>query len=267
MKEPPLPQSLTLEPIGVIRTPFADKRSAPRQPALARDVEGRIELSAGGSMEYAVADLDQWSHIWLIFWFHLNQGWHAKVAPPRSDTKRGVLSTRSPHRPNPLGLSVVALERVEGRVLHVRGVDMIDGTPLLDIKPYVPYSDVVDANSGWLEAPPDPGPRFVVSWTPRALEQLAWLQAAHAPELRGPVQELLSTGPSPHPYRRIKRDGARMRLAFQDFRLWFRVDGEQVLVEEIGSGYRKRVLEDPGAQATAATPLSTHRAFVQRFGR
>ncbi len=261
------PSPLTLTPIGVIHTPFADKRSAPRQASIARDASGRIELAAGGEMEHALQDLERWSHLWLIFWFHLNEGWRAKVAPPRSAQKRGVFATRSPHRPNPLGLSVVVLERVDGRVLHVRGVDMVDGTPLLDIKPYVPYSDVVDAGSGWLEAPEDPGPSYRVHWSDHAIEQLRWLSEGHGVELRAPVQELLATGPSPHPYRRIKPDGARLRLAFQDFRLWFELQDTTVTVHEIGSGYRRRALLDPNAEPRAATPLSVHRAFVERYGR
>jgi tRNA-Thr(GGU) m(6)t(6)A37 methyltransferase TsaA len=258
---------LELEPIGVLRTPFSDRSSAPRQPAAASEARGRIELHPGAEMEHAVSDLERWSHVWVIFWFHLNQGWRPRVAPPRSRRKRGVLATRSPHRPNPLGLSALALERVEGFTLHVRGVDMVDGTPVLDIKPYVPYTDAIDAGSGWLgEAEGlDPGPRYRVSWEPPAREQLRWL-SEHNVELRAPVEELLSLGPTPHPYRRIKPDGEGFRLGHRDFRLWFRVEGQDVTVFRIGTGYRRRVLADPGAEPRADTPLEVHRAFVARFG-
>jgi tRNA-Thr(GGU) m(6)t(6)A37 methyltransferase TsaA len=260
----PLPL-LTLEPIGVVHTPFAGKRSAPRQSTVARDVAGRIELRNDRALEHALCDIERWSHLWLVFWFHLNPGWRAKVAPPRSPRKRGVFATRSPHRPNPLGLSVVALERVDGLVLHVRGVDMVDGTPLLDIKPYVPYSDALDAGSGWLASAGDPGPSYRVQWAERALEQLQWLREGHGVELRAAVQQVLSTGPSPHPYRRIKPDGDRLRLAHQDWRLWFVVTGDTVTVHEIGSGYRARVLGDPDALAAASTPLAVQSEFSRRI--
>src|SRR5205085_10553192 len=138
-------------------------------PAAARGVKGTLELHPDGRFEHALDDLGSFSHIWVLFWFHLNDSWHSKVLPPRSDKRRGVFATRSPYRPNPLGMSVLRLERIEGRTLHVLDVDMIDGTPVLDIKPYLPYTDVVQTTGhGWLdedpEAPPaDPRDRFTVA--------------------------------------------------------------------------------------------------------
>src|SRR5439155_25469237 len=123
--------------------PFRDRVSAPRQPRAAEGASGSIELFAGHGYEDALADLDRWQYIWVIFWFHGNEGWKAKVQPPRSTKKRGLFATRTPHRPNPIGLSVLRLERVEGRVVHVRDVDVLDGTPVLDLKPYVPWTDAI----------------------------------------------------------------------------------------------------------------------------
>jgi tRNA-Thr(GGU) m(6)t(6)A37 methyltransferase TsaA len=142
--------ALTLQPIGVAHTPFVDRVSAPRQPRIADGVEGTIELFAGHGYEHALEDLEGWDRIWVVFWFHLNEGWRPKVLPPRSTGKRrGVFSTRSPHRPNPIGISVLRLEGVEGLVLRVKDVDLVDGTPILDIKPYVPYADAFpDASTG-----------------------------------------------------------------------------------------------------------------------
>ena len=154
---------ITLTPIGVVRTPFADRVSAPRQPCAAGGARGTIELLPGRDFEHALSDLEGWDRIWVVFAFHLNPpgAWRPKVLPPRSAGKRrGVFSTRSPHRPNPIGLSVVRLDGVAGLSLHVRDVDMIDGTPVLDLKPYVPYADAFpDARTGWLEplAPGDAG--------------------------------------------------------------------------------------------------------------
>jgi tRNA (adenine37-N6)-methyltransferase len=263
-------RSLLLEPIGVVRTPFADRQAAPRQAALQREVAARIELIASADFEHALADLERWSHIWVLYWFHQNEGWHPKVTPPRSTEKRGVFATRAPHRPNPIGLSAVALERVEGCTVHIRGADMIDGTPVLDLKPYVPYADAIaGANSGWLGddgSGCDPGPRYVVQFAARARAQLDWLRAEHGVELEADAVRVLSAGAAPHAYRRIRRDGGRFRLGLRDFRLFFSVVGTQVCVEEVQTGYRAKVLADPDAVPKAQTPLSVHRAFVAMWG-
>jgi tRNA (adenine37-N6)-methyltransferase len=261
----PEPPALTVTPIGFARTPFRERSEAPRQPRAAADVAGTIELRPGQGFEHALCDLEQWDRLWVLFWFHLNQGWRPKVLPPRSATRRGVFSTRSPHRPNPLGLSVVRLERVEGLVLHVRDVDLIDGTPVLDIKPYVAYADAhPDAKSGWLEAgaADDPAPGFTIAWAELADTQAAWLLETHGVDLRGPASRVLSLGPQPHPYRRIRAEGDVMRLAVKDWRLSFSVEGRQVTIQSISSGYRERELWGEGGHAPDA-----HRAFVERFGR
>ncbi|HKU43690.1 MAG TPA: tRNA (N6-threonylcarbamoyladenosine(37)-N6)-methyltransferase TrmO [Polyangiales bacterium] len=265
-------QTLQLKPIGVIRTPWNEKHSAPRQPSAARDVRGRIELAPGDEYLHALEDLHSWSHIWVLFWFHQNSTWHPKVLPPRSAVKRGVFATRSPHRPNPIGLSVLRLERIEGRVLHVLDVDLLDGTPVLDIKPYVAYTDSVPAaSSGWLEdpeAPSDPQPRYEIRYAELAEQQLAWLEGKAAFDLRAVAAETLRLGPTPHPYRRIRRlDARRFSLGVKDFRVHFSVDAEVVTVLEIVSGYRARVLADLNAQPTEQTSLEVHRAFVREFAR
>jgi tRNA (adenine37-N6)-methyltransferase len=269
----PHPPTLTLTPIGFVHSPWTDKRSAPRQPAEARDVCGRIELYPRAELQDALSDLDAWTHIWVLFWFHLNDSWHAKVQPPRSEQKRGVFATRSPYRPNPLGMSVLRLDRVEGCVLHVRDLDIVDQTPVLDIKPYVAYTDAVPgASAGWLEAPPssehvaDSGPRFTVEFVERAREQLAWLLPRAAVDIEGLARSVLCAGPAPHAYRRIRVYDGYSVLAVKDFRLRFRVVEHSIHVFDIRSGYRARVLSDANARATEQTPLSVHREFSARFG-
>jgi tRNA-Thr(GGU) m(6)t(6)A37 methyltransferase TsaA len=272
---------LTLTPIGVVHSPFADRHSAPRQAPLAADVQGTIELLPDARYEHALRDLDGFSHIWVLFWFDRNEGFRPMVQPPRSAEKRGLFATRAPYRPNPIGMSVVRLVRVEGRIVHVRGLDILDGTPVLDIKPYVVYADSVpDARQGWLEesvprasgevprglSPRDAGPRYDVSFSERAEEQLAWLAERVELPLRKLASEILADGPAPHPYRRIRDLGDGFRLSVKDFRLRFSVDGTQVRVHEVSSGYRRRTLDDPQAVATDRTPLDVHRAFVARFG-
>jgi tRNA-Thr(GGU) m(6)t(6)A37 methyltransferase TsaA len=254
---------VTLSPIGVIRTPFADRLSAPRQPTARGAAEGTVELFPGRSFEHALEDLEGWERIWLVFLFHLNQGagFRPKVLPPRSERKRGVFATRSPHRPNPIGLSAVRLVKVSGLVLHVRDLDIVDGTPLLDIKPYVPYADAFpDARTGWLAPAEDPAPSFEVTWSELAREQVAWILAEHGVDLEPQVTAILTLGPQPHPYRRIKADGDGFRLALHDWRARFVVEGREVTVTSIRSGYRPAQLAEPASPA-----IAVQAAFVRRF--
>lgn len=252
---------LELRPIGVLRAPHREKLEAPRQPRVASKIEGQVHLHPGRNLEHAIEDLEGWGHLWLLFWFHLNEGWRPKVLPPRSQRRRGVLSTRSPHRPNPIGLSVVKLERIEGLILHVSGVDMVDGTPILDIKPYVPYTDAIpDARSGWMESPDDPLPSYEVVFAARARAQLDYLRDAHDVDaLESSIVAALALGPQPHPYRRIRPDGDALRLAYKEWRVRFRAEGERIEVLELESGYR-------ASQLNGVEPeLEAHRAFVSRF--
>jgi tRNA-Thr(GGU) m(6)t(6)A37 methyltransferase TsaA len=241
-----------------VRSPFRERAEAPRQTAAAREVRGEIELLPGHDFEHALADVDAWPYLWVLFWFHLNESWRPKVLPPRSAKRRGVFSTRSPYRPNPLGLSVVKLERVEGLILHVSGLDMLDGTPVLDLKPYVPYADALqDAEGGWLERGLDPQPGFDVEIAPAAARELAYLRDTWGIELESAIVRVLALGPQQHPYRRIRRDGESLVLAVKDFRARFEVDGRRIKVLSIVSGYRPREL------ATNPAPeLDAHRAFV-----
>ena len=151
--DPDVPARLLLEPIGFVRCAAATKVQAARQPRAAAGVAARIELLPGRNFEHALEDLARWELIWVLFWFHHNPGWRPKVLPPRSTSgRKGVFATRAPHRPNPIGLSVVRLEQVDGLTLHVRDADMLDGTPVLDLKPYVAYTDAhPGAGTGWLE--------------------------------------------------------------------------------------------------------------------
>ena len=140
---------IELRPIGVIHSPFAYPEGMPIQPVGAEGATGIVEVAA----EYAqgLKDLDGFSHIMLVYHFHKSTGYRLLVKPFLDDQMRGVFATRAPSRPNPIGISVVRLERIEGCRLHVSQLDVIDGTPLLDIKPYVPQFDHPEgARLGWL---------------------------------------------------------------------------------------------------------------------
>ena len=143
-------EDVVLTPIGVVRTPFADHAGMPIQTVAAKGVRGRIELQP----EYAagLADLDGFTFLHLITYLHRTGPASLRVMPYLDTTERGVFATRSPKRPNPLGLSLVRLTGIEGAVLHVEELDLLDGTPLLDIKPYVPpFDERADARYGWFE--------------------------------------------------------------------------------------------------------------------
>jgi tRNA-Thr(GGU) m(6)t(6)A37 methyltransferase TsaA len=265
------PRSITLTAIGRVHSPFTERVEAPRQARLATGVQGRVELYRGRGYEDALLDLEQWDHVWLVFWFHQNVEYRPKVQPPRSDKKRGVLATRAPYRPNPIGLSAVRLLRVEGLNLFIADLDLLDGTPVLDIKPYVPYADSIPhANHGWLEQtatapverPEDPRGAYSVRYDPFAEEQLAYLTDSHGIALRARIESALALGPSPHAYRRIRKDGAGYRLAVKDFRVCFEVAANVVTVRELKSGYRAAELFAEGGAAP-----DTHRAFVARYPR
>jgi tRNA-Thr(GGU) m(6)t(6)A37 methyltransferase TsaA len=151
-----------MTPIGVVRSPYTERFGTPRQPGIVQQVKGdaalpgRIELLP--ELADGLAELARFDRIWCVFLFHLNRGFSLRVASPREpDRPRGLFATRAPHRPNPIGLSCLRLTGIDGATLHVLGLDILDHTPVLDIKPYVPYADAFpDARAGWL-AGRDPG--------------------------------------------------------------------------------------------------------------
>lgn len=141
---------IEFHPIGIIHTPFTKLEGMPIQPTGAVGVKGTVEVFE----EYraGLKDLDGFSHIILLYHFHRSQGFNLHVVPFLDSEMRGLFATRAPKRPNPIGLSVVQLDTVINGILHIRNVDMLDGTPLLDIKPYVPEFDAqLQARAGWLE--------------------------------------------------------------------------------------------------------------------
>ncbi len=142
------PEPVAYRPIGVIRTPFTEAADMPIQAVAASGIAGTIELDP--AFAEGLADLDGFSHLTLLY--HLHRIEHARltVTPYMDDRPHGVFATRAPARPNPIGISTVRLVAVEGPIIRIEDVDMLDGTPLLDIKPYVPQlDDRADARIGW----------------------------------------------------------------------------------------------------------------------
>lgn len=135
--------------IGTVRTSQRLHHEAPRQSGLGRGEVGEIHVRQG--MQNGLQDLDGFSHLWVLFWCHHARGTPLQVRPPRDHKKRGVFATRAPQRPNSIGMSCVRLLRIEKRVLHIADHDLLDGTPVLDLKPYLPYCDSVpEARVGYV---------------------------------------------------------------------------------------------------------------------
>ncbi|MFT0867254.1 tRNA (N6-threonylcarbamoyladenosine(37)-N6)-methyltransferase TrmO [Pseudomonas sp. CAM1A] len=179
----------TVSPVGIVRSCFKEKFAIPRQPQLAPAARGVLELLPPFDQGDAVAGLEQVSHVWLLFLFHqaLEDKPRLKVRPPRlgGNKSMGVFATRATHRPNGIGQSVVRLEGVEPGRLLLSGIDLLDGTPVLDIKPYVPYADsVAEASNLMASDAPEP---ISVQWSESALPQAH----THALRLGEPLVELI----------------------------------------------------------------------------
>lgn len=216
--------------IGIVHSPYREKFAIPRQPGLAQ-VNAVIELLPPFALPDAVSGLDQFSHIWITFVFHAvavkqNDGaWKPRVRPPRlgGNEKLGVFATRSTHRPNPIGLSVVELQRVEidnGVRLHIRGGDFLDGTPVLDIKPYIPYADAVpQARAGFAQLAPA---RLFVRWSDEALIAV---EKYASTDLKSMIDEVLSFDPRPA----YQEESERIYgVHIADYNVRFRVDKNRV---------------------------------------
>ena len=137
-----------MEPIGHVRSPFTNSRDIPKGLGAKHDAEGTLEIKA--ELERGLTDIEGFSHLIVIWAFDRSEGFELLVKPPSDDRQHGVFATRSPRRPNPIGLTVVELLGREGAVLRVRGVDMLDGTPILDIKPYLSSVAPEQLRRGWL---------------------------------------------------------------------------------------------------------------------
>ena len=189
----------SVSPIGFVRSCFKEKFAIPRQPQLAPAARGVLELIPPFDTGDAVAGLEQVSHVWLLFLFHqaLEDKPRLKVRPPRlgGNKSMGVFATRATHRPNGIGQSVVKLDKVEANRLWISGIDLLDGTPVIDIKPYVPYADIIpEATNQIASAAPHP---ITVEWTDSALQQAH----RHAQRLDEPlvalIEQCLAQDPRP----------------------------------------------------------------------
>ena len=222
-------QSLTLRPIARIHTEFSEKFGIPRQSGLVEELSARIVLEPAYRVREALRGIEGFSHLWLLWQFTESRGWSPTVRPPRlgGNQRVGVFATRSPFRPNPIGLSCVKLDRVDwdapdGPVLVVRGADLLDGTPLFDIKPYVPLADCrPEAVGGFSDLHRED--RLTVDFPERLLAQVP-------KEKRAALLGVLSQDPRPsyqHDPRRV------YGMAFAGLEVKFTVAGETLQVRDV----------------------------------
>lgn len=254
-----------VEPIGYFHSHASEKYALPRQPLPQVDNDGKIILSPHRHFEQALEGLEGFDRIWVIFLFHQNQKWKPKVMPPRGHQTRGVFATRSPHRPNFIGLSGVELIKIEGLHLYIKNHDLLDGTPILDVKPYVNYTDSLVAHrQGWLENLEEEK-EYAVEWTARADQLKKYLQEAGV-NLENALTLRFRTHPFPYPNNRIKhKENHTYELAYKTWRILYRIEKESVIVEDIYSGYDKATLE--GVKPSQWDDVPLHQSYSVTFHR
>ncbi|WP_292975642.1 tRNA (N6-threonylcarbamoyladenosine(37)-N6)-methyltransferase TrmO [Pantoea sp. UBA4549] len=214
--------------IGVIRSPWKEKFAVPRQPGLVQDGGGELHLQAPYNQPEAVRGLEAFSHIWILFMFHQTMagGWRPTVRPPRlgGNARMGVFATRSTFRPNPVGMSLVELKGIRCEksqvILQLGSLDLVDGTPVIDIKPYLPFAEALpDARAGYAQAAPEA--TMPVRFSAVAQQQIQ--QQAHMPQLQRFITDVLAQDPRPA-YRKGESLDREYAAWLLDFNVRWRID-------------------------------------------
>jgi tRNA-Thr(GGU) m(6)t(6)A37 methyltransferase TsaA len=263
--------------INSIGTFFGDavyKYDAPRQGRLFAGHPGRIVLNPGQNFEMALRDLDGFERIWVIFQFHENEGWRPTTrppVPPKGKDRVGTFASRSPYRPNPIGLSCVRLLKIDGLTLYVDEADLLNGTPVLDIKPYIPMADAFpEAHAGWVEE--QVGDLWTVEISDAFAAQNRWIAERSAFDLESFARVQLSRGN----FSKDVFDSSRRRLtvdenaktgvlAYRTFRIHFSYDDSccKVVLQRISSGYSAADLNPETEDKYGDKQL--HRDFIANF--
>lgn len=224
--------------VAYCRTPYKQKFGIPRQPGLV-NAKGYVELTAEFNHIDTVRGLEQYSHLWLLFCFHENlaQGWKTTVRPPRlgGNEKMGVFATRSTFRPNGIGQSVVKLHNIikrNGKIcLEISGMDLLDHTPIIDIKPYIPFSDAISHAQGGIA---QEAPKLIdVTFTDSALLQIAHYRTREiSPDLLPLITTVLAQDPRPA-YKKAKYDPKRYQIALYDLNIFWQIENNTIRVLEL----------------------------------
>jgi tRNA-Thr(GGU) m(6)t(6)A37 methyltransferase TsaA len=243
---------IVIKPIGLVHSERVHRYETPRQGVLAGKDISVIKLNANFNFEQAIKELEGFDRIWVIYWFHLNKNWKPMVTPPRHTRKKvGVFATRAPHRPNQIGMSCVKLESIKGLEIFISESDILDGSPVLDIKPYLPYSDSFPgAATGWVKSGLEN--IYEVKFETKAEGQCAWLKKEADINLVNFARLQLEFNPLDDSRKRISalegegRKKGMFILAYRTWRIVYRVNekGRKVLIKEIRSGYSKEELNN-----------------------
>ncbi|NGZ66752.1 tRNA (N6-threonylcarbamoyladenosine(37)-N6)-methyltransferase TrmO [Vibrio aestuarianus subsp. cardii] len=226
----------TIDPIGIIESPYKEKFAVPRQPRLVPSATARVKLTGDANCLEAVRGIEQFSHIWLLFLFdrNLDAGWKPTVRPPRlgGNERMGVFASRATFRPNGIGMSAVELKGVikqgEHVYLELGSVDLVDGTPIIDIKPYIPYSDSIEnAVGGYAEKEPD---KINVIFSTPASVVLEKHSNYHM--VKAVIEQVLSQDPRPA-YKKNKQDDKEYAVNLFDLNVKFTVTNNLVSVTAI----------------------------------
>lgn len=255
-----------LEPIGIVHSALKYRYETSRQGILAKDATSVIELMPNRNFEQALKDLEGFDRIWVVFLFHLNPNWKPMVTPPRHTRKKvGLFATRSPHRPNQIGLSCVRLNSIDGLKIHIGESDILDGSPVLDIKPYLPYSDSFpDARTGWVKNGMEN--LHEVAFEDTAIERMSWLQQNADINLKSFAKLQLEFNPADNSRKRISvLNEGEFSLAYRTWRIIYRVDNSnlKVTVLTVLSGYTAAELADLHHDMYVDKTL--HNAFITQF--
>ncbi|WP_340618549.1 tRNA (N6-threonylcarbamoyladenosine(37)-N6)-methyltransferase TrmO [Xenorhabdus entomophaga] len=216
--------------IGTIHSPYKEKFAIPRQPGLVEDGTGQLELLAPYNQVDAIRGLEQFSHLWIIFVFHqtMDGGWNPLVRPPRlgGNAKMGVFATRSTFRPNPIGMSLVELKGIQHAnnriILELGSLDLVDGTPVIDIKPYLPFAESrPEAKAGFAQSAPIADMK--INFSTEAECQLLSHQANY-PHLRRFISQILAQDPRPA-YRKKEQENRIYAVHILDFNVRWLVNG------------------------------------------
>jgi tRNA-Thr(GGU) m(6)t(6)A37 methyltransferase TsaA len=228
-----------LKIIGTLKSCFREKFGTPRQPHLVPGATATLKIARQYQPEQSLVGLERFSHVWLLSYFHLNTNtrFSAKVHPPRLKGETiGLFASRSPHRPSPIGLSVARLVKVAGDTLHLSGIDLVDGTPILDVKPYVPESDCFpDASAGWTQDAPFPS--LEVAFETQALDDIAAAEKRlKTKNIRQLLADILSQDLRNPRDRSQLKDGVELGFFLHDFDAHYVVRGGVAIVLKLVTG-------------------------------
>lgn len=230
-----------LHQIGLVHSPFKEKFGIPRQTGLIEGCDGSIELQSPWDRQEALQGLEGFSHLWIVFIFHQaikpKEKWRPTVRPPRLGAKRqGVFATRSPYRPNPIGMSVVAYHGWEKRAgklyLKISGLDLLDMTPVIDIKPYLPYADSLpEARGGFAHTAPTAEEVMPVIFSPEAIEQIEQVKNRY-PQLIKLIETTVAHNPRPAYFGNIEARSA-FGMKLYEFNVQWEITDQQIKITSL----------------------------------